>query len=129
MDLAQKGPGVGSRPPRARLNSSAPRQSLNGTWQFRLSPGLAVVPDDGWEQDEPSGQWTPIPVPAHWVLEGHGSPAYTNVRYPFPVDPPHPPDENPIGDYRLVFDAAPEFLSGALLRFDGIESAAEVRLN
>ncbi|MFG1922864.1 glycoside hydrolase family 2 TIM barrel-domain containing protein [Cryptosporangium sp. NPDC048952] len=113
MELARKAPGEGSKPPRARLNSSAPRKSLNGTWEFRL--------------DE--GDWTTIPVPAHWVLEGHGKPAYTNVRYPFAIDPPHPPDENPIGDYRLTFDAEPEFRDGAVLRFDGIESAAEVRLN
>ncbi|GAA0234463.1 glycoside hydrolase family 2 TIM barrel-domain containing protein [Cryptosporangium japonicum] len=113
MELARTGPGEGSTPPRARLNSSAPRQSLNGTWEFRLD----------------QGEWTTIPVPSHWVLEGHGKPAYTNVRYPFAIDPPHPPDENPIGDYRLTFDAADAFLDGAVLRFDGIESAAEIRLN
>jgi beta-galactosidase len=132
VDIAQKGPGVGARPPRARLNSSAARQSLNGNWQFRLSPALAAAPGDGWDGDDPAWSaegWSDIPVPAHWCLEGHGKPAYTNVRFPFPIDPPHPPDENPIGDYRLVFDASQELLNGCLLRFDGIESAAEVRLN
>ncbi|GAB3280631.1 glycoside hydrolase family 2 TIM barrel-domain containing protein [Kineosporia babensis] len=133
MNIARKGPGAGSRSPRARLVSSAPRRSLNGTWQFRVSPGLAAAPDDGWDTDDAGWatgeQWTTIPVPAHWVLEGHGKPAYTNTRFPFPIDPPHPPAENPIGDYRLVFDAEPEFLDNAVLRFDGIESAAEVRLN
>lgn len=145
MEIARKGPGEGARAPRARLHSSAARQSLNGEWQFRLSRALAVAPDDWapdhWPPDErapgdgaagsaePDDAWTTIPVPAHWVLEGHGRPAYTNVRYPFPIDPPYPPDENPIGDYRRVFDASEEFLTGAVLRFDGIESAAEVRLN
>ena len=33
----------------------------------------------------------------------HGLPAYTNVRYPYPVDPPNPPDANPVGDHRLRF--------------------------
>jgi hypothetical protein len=53
------------------------------------------------------------------------------VQVPFPLDPPHPPDENPIGDYRLDFtpDAAVPGHRRRLLRFDGIESAAEVRLN
>jgi len=133
MNIARKGPGVGSRRPRARLHSSAHRQSLNGTWQFRLWPGLAAAADDGWDGDDPDhrppGEWTDIPVPAHWVLEGHGSPAYSNRRYPFPIDPPYPPDENPIGDYRLVFDADPQLLAAAVLRFDGIESAAQIRLN
>ncbi|MFI5952868.1 glycoside hydrolase family 2 TIM barrel-domain containing protein [Cryptosporangium sp. NPDC051539] len=130
MDIARKGPGVGALVPRARLNSSGARQSLNGAWQFRVSRGLAVAPDDGWERDDYRATgWTTIPVPAHWVLEGHGAPAYTNVRFPLPIDPPNPPDENPIGDYRLVFDAGPALLNGAVLRFDGIESAAEVFLN
>ncbi|GLY17489.1 beta-galactosidase [Kineosporia sp. NBRC 101677] len=133
MNIARKGPGTGSRSPRARLHTTAPRRSLNGTWQFRIFPGLAAAPDDGWDGDDAGWalgeEWTSIPVPAHWVLEGHGRPAYTNVRFPFPIDPPNPPDENPVGDYRLVFDAAPEFLEGAVLRFDGVESAAEVRLN
>ncbi|GLY30324.1 glycoside hydrolase family 2 TIM barrel-domain containing protein [Kineosporia sp. NBRC 101731] len=91
-----------------------------------------MAPADAWTQPEggvPGDDWTDITVPAHWVFEGHGQPAYTNTRFPFAIDPPHPPDENPIGDYRLVFDAADEFRSGAVLRFDGIESAAEVRLN
>ena len=47
---------------------------------------------------------TTIEVPGHWQLQGHGRPAYTNVRYPFPLDPPHVPDENPTGAYRRTFD-------------------------
>lgn len=133
MNIARKGPGIGARRPRARLQSSVPRQSLNGIWQFRIWPALAAAPDDGWDGDDPGrrppGEWTTIPVPAHWVLEGHGSPAYSNRRYPFPIDPPYPPDENPIGDYRLVFDADPGLQAAAVLRFDGIESAARVTLN
>ena len=34
----------------------------------------------------------------------YGKPIYTNVQYPFPIDPPHVPDENPTGDYRRTFD-------------------------
>ena len=36
-------------------------------------------------------------------MHGFGRPAYTNQKYPFPVDPPYVPDENPTGDHRLVF--------------------------
>ena len=48
-------------------------------------------------------------MPAHWVLHGpdgaaYGRPQYTNVQFPFPIDPPHVPDENPVGDYRRTFD-------------------------
>src|SRR5690606_25187953 len=73
--------------------------------------------------------WDSIPVPSSWPMHGHGSPAYTNVQYPFPVDPPYVPDENPIGDHRLTFDVDPALLDGAILRFDGIDNTADVWLN
>ncbi|GAA3666625.1 glycoside hydrolase family 2 TIM barrel-domain containing protein [Microbacterium marinilacus] len=105
-------------------------QSLNGSWRFRLSPALRAAPDDGW-QTRAVDDWDAIDVPAHWNLQGFGAPAYSNVQMPFPVDPPHPPDANPIGDYRLDFDAPADVVAHPrqLLRFDGIESAAEVWLN
>ena len=62
-------------------------------------------------------------MPSHWQLHGHGAPAYTNVVYPFPVEPPHVPDENPTGDYRVRF-TVPEDWRGAdaVLRFEGADS-------
>src|SRR6201999_1750813 len=54
-------------------------------------------------------------------------PAYTNVRYPFPVDPPLVPDENPTGDYRRAF-TAPDW-SEAVLRFEGADSCLRAWLN
>ena len=70
-------------------------------------------------------------VPGHWVLQGHGAPAYTNVLYPFPVDPPRVPDENPTGDHRRVFDLPEDWPAGgeSVLRFEGVESCARVWLN
>lgn len=108
------GPGFGSVAPRSFFTSDAPALSLDGTWDFRL--------------DE--GDWGTITVPGHWQLQGHGSPAYTNVRYPFPVEPPHVPSENPTGDYRLTFDLPESWPDEpAVLRFDGIDSCGLVRLN
>ncbi|MEZ0066823.1 beta-galactosidase [Streptacidiphilus sp. MAP12-20] len=113
-------PGAGAIPPRTTADSDAPALSLNGPWQFRL--------DDG--------PWTELPVPAHWQLHGHGSPAYTNVSYPFPIDPPHVPDENPTGDYRRSFELPSDWPGtgsdgGArtLLRFDGVDSCFAVSVN
>lgn len=108
------GPGTGALPPRAFFTSDAPSLPLDGTWQFRL--------------DE--GGWGPITVPGHWQLQGHGSPAYTNVVYPFPVEPPFVPSENPAGDYRLEFDLPANWPDEpAALRFDGIDSCGRVWLN
>jgi beta-galactosidase len=122
-------PHQGLRAPRAFLHTSAPRLSLDGDWRFRLSP-VADVPADFVAPDFDDSGWDTIAVPSHWPLRGYGSPWYTNVVYPFPVDPPHPPEENPTGDYRVVFDL-PDDLAGQhlVLRFDGVESCAKVWLN
>lgn len=86
-------------PPRAWAASDAEKLSLNGEWKFRLSP-TADGPTDFVAPAFDDRKWDNMPVPSHWVLHGHGAPAYQNVRYPFPVDPPYVPDENPTGDYR-----------------------------
>lgn len=135
FDIARIGPGEGSEPPRTRLRSDAPAQPLDGTWQFRVSASVLDIPDDTW-LDGTAGVWSELVVPGHWNLNGFGLPAYSNVQFPFPIDPPHPPDHNPIGDYRRAFSLDPGLAAAAavpgsriLLRFDGIESAADVFLN
>ncbi|TMR23823.1 DUF4981 domain-containing protein [Nonomuraea turkmeniaca] len=127
MDLETFTPGSGLLEPRAALSTDAPALDLNGTWRFRLSP-TANVPDDFAQPGYDDAGWDELPVPSHWPLHGHGAPAYTNVSFPFPVDPPHVPDENPTGDYRRTFDL-PEGWTGGRLRFEGAESFARVWLN
>jgi beta-galactosidase len=69
-------------------------------------------------------------VPSQWQLHGYGAPAYTNVVYPFPVEPPHVPDENPTGDYRRTFTAPGEWSgTDAVVRFEGVDSCLRVWLN
>ncbi|MEO5832336.1 MAG: glycoside hydrolase family 2 TIM barrel-domain containing protein [Nakamurella sp.] len=107
--------------------------SLNGPWQFTVhasDPVDAGIPAFACADFDTTG-WSAISVPGHWVLQGHGSPIYTNVRYPFPIDPPYVPDENPTGDYRLVFTVPSDVAATerVRLRFDGVESLATVWLN
>jgi beta-galactosidase len=90
-------PGAGVLPARAWLHDDAPRVPLTGEWSFRLSPGLAESPDDLADPD--TSAWDTVTVPGHWQLSGYGSPAYTNIEYPFPLEPPHVPTDNPTGDY------------------------------
>lgn len=128
-------PGRGALPPRAWYASSdAKSLSLNGSWRFRLSATADAQDDSFADEGYDAGDWAEVTVPGHWVLQGDGafgSPIYTNHLYPFPVDPPHVPTENPTGDHVRVFDLPDEWPADgdAVLRFDGVESCARVWLN
>ncbi|GAB2964698.1 glycoside hydrolase family 2 TIM barrel-domain containing protein [Streptomyces pseudoechinosporeus] len=126
-DLA---PGTGRRAPRAAFTSDVNRLDLSGTWRFRLSPGPDSAPLDFLGAEPPGADFTTLPVPSHWVLQGHGIPRYTNTAYPFPIDPPHVPAENPTGDHRLDFDLPVGWhRPGTVLRFEGVDSCFRVWLN
>ncbi|MFF6994439.1 glycoside hydrolase family 2 TIM barrel-domain containing protein [Streptomyces sp. NPDC008313] len=128
-------PGSGALPPRAWYASSdAASLSLNGRWRLRVSPTADAEDDSFAEEGYDAGDWAVVAVPGHWVLQGggaFGSPAYTNHLYPFPVDPPRVPTENPTGDHLRVFDLPADWPAdgGCVLRFDGVESCARVWLN
>ncbi|WP_024286312.1 glycoside hydrolase family 2 TIM barrel-domain containing protein [Cellulomonas sp. KRMCY2] len=129
MYIEDYSPGYGARPPRAALRSDSPAIDLDGTWRFRLSP-TASGPVDFVDPDLDDDGWDELPVPSSWPMHGHGSPAYTNVVYPFPLDPPHVPTENPTGDHRRVFDVPADWAGAdAVLRFEGVDSCARVWLN
>ena len=111
--------------PRSWLHSDARTLELDGRWSFRLSQSPAEAPDLA----DPGTGWDEITVPGHWQLQGWGAPAYTNIRYPFPLDVPRPPADNPTGDYRRtvrVPDAGP---GRWYLRLEGADSAAVVAIN
>lgn len=120
---------AGPLPPRAWWRSDAPSLSLDGDWAFRLHPSTpadAAFAEPGFDDEG----WAALPVPSHWQLHGHGAPAYTNVAYPFPVDPPNVPDANPTGEYRRRFALPAGWPQGrAVLRFDGVDSHLRAWLN
>ncbi len=126
-------PGRGRRSrPRAWLDTDAPQLSLNGEWRFRWSPVAHGLDESAAAADFDDQDWDQIPVPSHWVLHGdgrYGRPIYTNVQYPFPVDPPYLPDQNPTGDHRRDFELPDWDVERVLLRFDGAESIYRVWLN
>jgi beta-galactosidase/beta-glucuronidase len=103
---------------------------LSGQWRFCYVARPEAVPA-GFEADSfADDNWASIPVPSNWQLHGYGRPNYTNAAYPYPVDPPHVPDDNPVGLYRTTFDL-PEAWSGrrVFLNFDGVCSAFYVWVN
>ncbi|MFB8265480.1 glycoside hydrolase family 2 TIM barrel-domain containing protein [Streptomyces sp. NPDC055955] len=131
----QVSPGTGGVAPRSWYAASdAASLSLDGQWRFRLSATADAHDESFARPGHDASAWTELTVPGHWVLQGdgvHGSPAYTNTVYPFPVDPPRVPTENPTGDHLRVFDLPDDWpASGAaVLRFEGVESCARVWLN
>ncbi|WP_405662513.1 glycoside hydrolase family 2 TIM barrel-domain containing protein [Streptomyces sp. RK9] len=125
-------PGTGGLAPRAwYAGSDAAVLSLNGSWRFRLSPGAHGLDESFAAAGFDAAAWDEVVVPGHWVLQGHGAPVYTNQMYPFPVDPPRVPTENPTGDHLRGFDLPGAWPADgdAVLRFDGVESCARVWLN
>lgn len=123
-------PSSGTLAPRSTLASDAPSLSLNGSWRFHWSPTVQDAIDGFWEPDFDDSGWSPLAVPSHWQLSGYGNPAYTNVRYPFPVDPPHVANENPTGEYRQTFRLPASWDDHrVLLRFEGVDSFFTVWLN
>lgn len=131
--LESTAPGDGI-PPRAWRRDEPYAHSLDGTWRFLLSPSVAEAPADCDAADYDDSAWDELTLPCHWVLEGegkYGRPAYTNINLPIPMDPPHAPDANPIGDHRRTFEL-PEGWDQhqqVLLRFDGVESIGIVAVN
>lgn len=77
------------------------RISLNGEWQFALFDRPESVPDELIRGD--GGFTDRIEVPSNWQLQGFDRPIYTNVQYPFEVNPPKVPTENPTGVYQRSF--------------------------
>ncbi|GAB3171065.1 glycoside hydrolase family 2 TIM barrel-domain containing protein [Myceligenerans halotolerans] len=126
----------GVRPARFRPPTgagSAAGLDLAGDWRFRLFPGAETEADPA---DDGAG-WGPLTVPGHWQLAGtpgtrpYGAPAYTNVQFPIPVDPPRVPHENPTGEYRRTVVVPDGWRSNGrvVLRFEGVDSWFEVAVN
>lgn len=103
---------------------------LNGVWKFHYAPTPAHAPAHFYEEDYDTGGWGTIPVPGSWQMEGYGKPHYTNFDYPFHVQPPYVPTENPTGSYRREFYLPEQWSNKRMvLRFEGVDSAFHIWVN
>lgn len=105
-------------------------QLLNGSWKFRYYASIYDLQDAFYEVGYDASAFDNIPVPSVWQNHGYDHHQYTNIRYPFPADPPYVPKENPCGAYLYDFTyqkdaAAPR----AFLNFEGVASCFYVWLN
>lgn len=101
---------------------------LNGEWFFSYFDKPLDVPED-WLHKELSQ--TTIPVPSNWQFHGYDTPVYTNIRYPFPYNPPYVPDDNPTGCYSKYIDITEQWLKMGNPRIviDGVSSAFHLWCN
>lgn len=105
-------------------------QSLNGEWKFHYDPTPTEAPQSFESPDFNDNNWDALMVPSSWQMHGYGRPHYTNVQYPWPLDPPRVPTENPTGSYRRTFTLPPDWADRkCILRFDGVDSAFHVYVN
>ncbi len=115
---------------RANRGESRYFYSLSGEWNFRYYPSVSELTDVDIASIETNEKMT---VPMNWQVEterGYDVPQYTNVNYPYPVDPPHVPAENPCGLYVRSF-ALPEGAAGkrVYLNFEGVDSCFYLYVN
>lgn len=104
--------------------------SLCGNWAFRYFNSIYDVKDKFFEEGYDVSGFDTIPVPSVWQCHGYDRHQYTNVRYPFPYDPPYVPHENPCGAYVRTFEMKKEALSFKhYLNFEGVDSCFYVWLN
>lgn len=103
--------------------------SLNGTWSFNFSPVPEQAPEEFYKSTVTG--WKKIDVPSNWELKGYGTAIYTNVTYPFLVNPPYiDHTDNPVGCYQREFEI-PAGWEGMniTLHFGGVSSAFYVWIN
>ncbi|MFO7637180.1 MAG: glycoside hydrolase family 2 TIM barrel-domain containing protein [Clostridia bacterium] len=99
-------------------------KTLNGEWDFFYAENRYEVPKGHHRLDFDNSGWDTIPVPSCWQAHGYDQPNYVNSYYPYPVDPPHMPDEIPVGIYRTEFCVPKSFgKRRTILHFGGVNSS------
>ena len=103
---------------------------LNGNWKCMYSEYTNNFPDNFFTPEFDDTDWNTIYVPSNWQMEGYDKPWYTNVQYPFPVNPPHIPSLNPSMVYRRRFYMSISDLKNVqYLKFEGVDSAFHIWIN
>ena len=105
-------------------------QLLNGTWKFQYFNSIYDVQEPFFEKDYDTENFDEIQVPSVWQMAGYDTHQYTNIRYPFPFDPPYVPQDISCGTYAHTFvyhkdENAPK----AFLNFEGVDSCFYVWIN
>ncbi len=101
--------------------SSSLFTSLDGFWQIKQHNTIKEV-DISEDLNEE------IEVPSCVQMKGYDGIQYINTRYPFPVNPPYVPNNNPCWHYRRKFVLNKENKKYYLV-FEGVDSAFYLYVN
>ena len=105
-------------------------QLLNGTWKFQYFNSIYDVQEPFFEKDYDTENFDEIQVPSVWQMAGYDTHQYTNIRYPFPFDPPYVPQDIPCGAYVHTFEySRDEKAPKSFLNFEGVDSCFYVWIN
>ena len=103
---------------------------LNGMWKFHFAEDESLAPKDFHVAGYDCSAWDEIPVPSCWEMQGYGYPIYTNIKYPFPSNPPYIDKDNPVGSYLQTFQVPQDWTGGrVILHFGGVYSGHQVWVN
>ena len=105
-------------------------QLLNGEWKFQYYNSIYDVTESFYEKGYDVSGFDQVTVPGVWQMDGYDTHQYTNIRYPFPFDPPYVPQDIPCGAYVHNFEYYREKkASKAFLNFEGVDSCFYVWVN
>lgn len=105
-------------------------QLLNGTWKLQYFNSIYDIQDSFFEKNYDTENFDEIQVPSVWQMAGYDTHQYTNIRYPFPFDPPYVPQDIPCGAYVHTFEySRDEKAPKSFLNFEGVDSCFYVWIN
>ncbi|MBO7310923.1 MAG: DUF4981 domain-containing protein, partial [Clostridia bacterium] len=112
--------------------SSAYLISLCGEWDFKFYPSPDMI-ENFLSDDFSLANADKMNVPRSWQTslgKGYDIPNYTNHEYPFPLDPPFIPANNPSALYSRSIFIGEEFLKKEIyINFEGVDSCFYLFVN
>mgnify|MGYP006061400009 FL=1 len=90
-----------------------------------------LVPNDFFKTDFGKDDWQKIPVPSNWQFHTDDFPLYTNIVYPYEINPPYMPKEyNPVGLYHREFTVDKDWNDKQIfIHFGAVNSAFYLWIN
>ncbi|MBQ4602676.1 MAG: DUF4981 domain-containing protein [Clostridia bacterium] len=108
-------------------------RDMCGEWDFKYFSSIQNIYDFRGKKFTTEG-FDKIDVPRCWQTyteRDYDKPQYTNFNYPFPVDPPHVPDDIPCGLYVRDFEFTREEIldKDLFINFEGVDSCFYMWIN